>query len=323
MRTGKSLFVFFLVLLLAVPAFSRETGNPVRIVIPAQVEAAGEEYFLGDIARLQGGLPEVRSGLAGLSLGRPPYAGTSRWLYRSYLELVLQRSGYAPGSYSLEMPDQVKVYGAAQKLTGEELAGTVYEFLKNRAKPEWKNWRLERLNIPEEIILPPGKIRVEPRISNPGELSPGSLFLRLEIFVNGESYRSLPVTCRLRAEGEVFVTARDLERLTVLTAADYRGELRELTGEEILIPPAPGEYRTVRPIQAGKILRTRDLKPVPVIGKGSKVKIIARGKTFFAAVDGVAQEDGGLGQEIAVKNIESGKVIRATVSGPGEVEVRL
>ena len=321
MRTGKTLSVFILVLLLAAPAFSRATGDPVRILIPAQVEAAGEEYFLGDIALLQGGSPEIRSGLAGLSLGRPPYAGTSRWLYRSYLELLLQRSGYPAGSYTLEMPDQVKVCGAAQKLTGAVLSEIVYKFLEKQARPEWKSWRLERLQFPEEILLPPGEIRVEPRNNNPGELSPGSLFLRLEIFVNGESYRLLPVTCRLRAEGEVFVTSRDLERLTVLTAEDYHKELRELTGDEILTPPAPGAYRTARPIRAGKILRTRDLEPVPIVAKGSKVKILARGKSFFVTVDGLAQEDGGLGQEIAVKNIGSGKVIRATVIGPGEVEV--
>ncbi|NLY89387.1 MAG: flagellar basal body P-ring formation protein FlgA [Firmicutes bacterium] len=323
MRTSKGLFIFILVLLLAAPAFSRETGKPVRIVVPAEVEAAGEEYFLGDIALLQGGSPEIRSGLAGLSLGRPPYAGTSRWLYRSYLELVLQRSGYAARSYTLEMPSQVKVYGAAQKLTGTALAETVYGFLEKRAKPEWKSWRLERLHLPDELLLPPGEVRVEPKINNPGEFSPGSLFLRLEIFVNGESYRLLPVTCRLRAEAEVFVAGRDLERLTVLTAADYRREIREVTGDELLTPPVPGAYRTTRPIRAGRILKARDLEPVPVICKGSKVRIIARGKAFFAAVDGLAQEDGGLGQEIAVKNIESGKVIRATVTGSGEVEVGL
>lgn len=322
MRTGKGLFVFLLVLLCAAPAFSREAGNPVRIVLPAEVEAAGEEYFLGDIALLQGGSPEIRSGLARLSLGRPPYAGTSRWLYRSYLELLLQRSGYAAGSYSLEMPSQVKVYGAAQKLTGEALAGVVHEFLQRRARPEWKKWWLERLNLPDELLLPPGELRVEPK-ANPGELSPGSLFLRLEIFVNGESYRLLPVTCRLRAEAEVLVAGRDLEKHTILTATDYRRELREVTGEEILIPPAPGAYRTARPVRAGRILGNRDLEPVPIVSKGSKVKIIARGQTFFATVEGLAQEDGGLGQEITVKNIWSGKVIRATVSGPGEVEVGL
>ena len=43
------------------------------------------------------------------------------------------------------------------------------------------------------------------------------------------------------------------------------------------------------------------------------MKIIARGKTFSQLLTGVAQEDGGLNQKIAVKNIESGKVIRATV----------
>lgn len=322
MRTGKGLFVFFLVLLFAAPAFSRETGNQIRIVVPAEVEAAGEEYFLGDIALLQGGSPEIRSGLAGLSLGRPPYAGTYRWLYRSYLELVLQRSGYAAGSYSLEMPSQVKVCGAAQKLTGAVLAEKVYGFLEKQARPEWKSWRLERLNLPDELLLPPGEVRVEPK-ANLGEWSPGSLFLRLEIFVNGESYRSLPVTCRLRAEAEVFVASRDLEKSAVLTAADYRRELREVTGDEILTPPVPGAYRTTRPVRAGRILGPRDLEPVPVICKGSKVRIIARGKAFFATVDGLAQEDGSLGQEIAVKNIGSGKVIRATVSGPGEVEVGL
>lgn len=322
MRAGKSILVFLLVLLSASPAFSRENANPVCIVVPAEVEVAGEEYFLGEVAFLQGGSPEVRSGLAGLSLGRPPYAGTYRWLYRSYLELFLQRSEYPAGSYVLQMPSRVKVYGAAQKLTAEILTETVHGYLENQARPEWERWWLERLNLPAELVLPPGEIRVEPK-RNPGDLIPGTLFLRLEIFVNGESYRTLPVTCRLRAEAGVSVAGKDLERFAVLTAADYCREIRELTGGEALTPPVPGKYRTTRPIRAGRILGTRDLEPVPVICKGSKVRIVAHGKTFFAAVDGLSQEDGGLGQEIAVKNVESGKVIRATVSGPGEVEVAL
>lgn len=321
MRIFKFSFPVLLLLFSVIPVFSHD--NQIRIIVSPEVEVEGEEYFLGDIAILEGGAPGILGELAGISLGPAPRAGNFRWLYQSYLELSLQRAGWPAGTYLLEMPSRVKIYGASQKITGGMLADTINALLAKYACPEWEEWWVENLSLPSEITLPPGEVRIELE-NEPVSLSPGSLLLRLKILQGGKEYRTIPVSGRLRVKAEVLVLKSDLEKAAVLTEDKYQQEVREVTSNNAIIGPlAAGEFRTTRPLRAGKFLEDRDIEPVPTITKNSRVRIIARGASLLVTVAGLAQEDGKLGEEIAVKNVESGEVIRARVIGPDEVEVSI
>lgn len=321
MRINNIIFLALVLLCSVLPVFSFD--NQVRIIVVPETEVAGEEYCLGDVAQLEGGDPAILAELAGISLGPAPRAGNFRWLYRSYLELALQRAGWPAGTYLLEMPSRVKIYGASQKITGGMLAETVNALVAEYASPEWREWWVENLNLPPEMTLPPGEVRIELE-NKPVRLSPGSLVLRLKIMLDGKEYRTIPVSGRLRVKAEVLVLKSDLEKGAVLTEDNYQREVREVTSNNALLESlAPGAFRTTRPLQAGKVLEDRDLEPVPTITKNSRVRIIARGTSLLVTVAGLALEDGKLGEEISVKNMESGAILRATVIGPDEVEVKL
>src|SRR5690554_558119 len=321
MRICKFSFIILLLLFSAVPVFSYD--NQIRIVLSPEAEVAGEEYCLGDIALLEGGEPGILAELAGISLGQAPRAGNFRWLYQSYLELSLQRAGWPADTYLLEMPSRVKIYGACQKVTGEMLAETLNGMLEEYICPEWEEWWLESLGLPTEITLPPGEVRVELE-NKPVSLSPGSLLLRLKILLAGEEYRTIPVSCRLRVKAGVLVLTTDLVKSAVLTEDKYQREVREITRSNAITGPlAAGEFRTTRPLRAGKVLEDRDIEPVPTVTKDSRVRVIARGTSLLVIVAGLAQEDGKLGEEISVKNVESGEIIQARVIGPDEVEVKI
>src|SRR5690554_4236655 len=114
--SGAVILVFLLSMVLPPPAVRAE-GKLLKIIIPAQVKVSGEEFFLRDVARILGGNHQEVSRAAGISLGNAPRSARIRWLYRSYVEYVLERSGWQKKDYLLEMPAKVKIIGASQELT--------------------------------------------------------------------------------------------------------------------------------------------------------------------------------------------------------------
>ena len=57
--------------------------------------------------------------------------------------------------------------------------------------------------------------------------------------------------------------------------------------------------------------------------KGDQVVINARSGTLTVRMPGEALSDGGLSEQVRVKNLNSKRVIKARITGPGQVEVAL
>ena len=57
--------------------------------------------------------------------------------------------------------------------------------------------------------------------------------------------------------------------------------------------------------------------------KGDHVIISARSGTLSVKMPGEALSDGGLSEQIRVKNLNSNRIIKARVTAPGQVEVAL
>ncbi|MYM57911.1 flagellar basal body P-ring formation protein FlgA [Vibrio sp. OCN044] len=122
----------------------------------------------------------------------------------------------------------------------------------------------------------------------------------------------------------VVVTKTGVGRKQALTANDLKLEWRTLTKEQDFltqIEQASGKM-TLRRIRSGQVLDSRQLKSQPLVEKGNQVIISAAKDGFMATTKGLAQEEGALGQQIEVKNISSGKVIRAVVVGLNQVETQ-
>jgi flagellar basal body P-ring formation protein FlgA len=76
--------------------------------------------------------------------------------------------------------------------------------------------------------------------------------------------------------------------------------------------------RAVRP---GQPVRLVDVQLPIVIHKGELVTVIVESKDMRLTAQGRANEDGALDQAIRVANTRSGKVLDATVAGPGTVKI--
>lgn len=76
-----------------------------------------------------------------------------------------------------------------------------------------------------------------------------------------------------------------------------------------------------RDIRAGEILTWRLVAPRPSVRRGEPVLVAARSGLARIAMRAVARESGVVGEVIRVSNPESGREIRARITGEGEAEV--
>lgn len=295
--------------------------NGVKIIIPAQVEVRGEEILLRDIARIQGEKNQSLSNLARISLGRAPRSGQARWLYRSYVEYVLERSGWPEHAYDLEMPAKTKVLGASQEISAAQFLTAVEDFLRGKADEAWTEFRVEPVRIPDRVSVSPGELRLT--VTGDKEVyTPGPLTLRVMVALNGKEVRTVPVTVRLYIKAHVLIAQRPLGKFETIFSGDLATELREMRpGEEAVRLPEPGKYRVTRALQQGEVVKRKDLQLVPEVVKGSKVSLTVTSGSLRLSLVGLAVEDGWLGDTIRVKNIDSNQIIMAKVTGAGQVEV--
>lgn len=133
------------------------------------------------------------------------------------------------------------------------------------------------------------------------------------------------VPIRLHAWIEAVVAATNLAPNTALTAGDLaRGRVDMFA--------SPGGLMTERARAQGRILQVglmagaailKSFLKVPlVVHRGEKVLLTLTDGTMSIRDTAVALGDGRVGDRIAVRNPESGKIVQATVAGDGTVAVK-
>lgn len=121
----------------------------------------------------------------------------------------------------------------------------------------------------------------------------------------------------------VVVARRLIQRGSLLEAGMLEVVERPTLG---LDPLAVGSLQDVdmaealRDIPAGTVLRSYDLKRALMVRKGQAAMLtVGQGTGFQVTVRVEAQQDGHLGEQIRLKNTESGRLLSGVVTGPNAV----
>lgn len=134
------------------------------------------------------------------------------------------------------------------------------------------------------------------------------------------------VPAQVRLFREVVMTTRPMPRDTVLGAPDIvmrERDIGQLTqGYLTSLEQAMG-YKLTRPTVNDQVLSAVFLEQPAVVSKGDHVVIIARTGALAVRMPGEALSQGAMSQQISVRNLNSQRVIKARVTGPGEVEVSM
>ena len=150
----------------------------------------------------------------------------------------------------------------------------------------------------------------------------GPTVVRLEILVDKVTEKTLTLTADTRFYREVLVTTRSIRRGSLLTDDMVELVERDVTKLRFGYFTKPSDLRGMqarRPVGFGDILNEEHAELIPLVKRGDGVIMTARSQNMLISAQGVALQNGGIGEQIRVKNTDSGKTILARVLEDGSV----
>lgn len=124
--------------------------------------------------------------------------------------------------------------------------------------------------------------------------------------------QELPVPARALAAGEV-IGEGDV-RIARVRAGSWAGELVRSPEQAVGLAPR-------RPLSKGQPILTADLGRAVLVRKGASVRMALTAPGIALTAEGIAAAPAGLGERLRVLNPNSGMLVEAEVTGPGQVRV--
>lgn len=158
--------------------------------------------------------------------------------------------------------------------------------------------------------------------------SPGPPLGRVTVRIrcDGVAPWTVFVPAQVKLFRQVVTTTRPMKRETVIGDGDVALRERDVgsltQGYMTEVEQALGQ-KLVRPTVIDQVLTPVHLEQVEVVQKGDHVVITARSGTLAVRMPGEALAKGGLSEQIRVRNLNSKRVVKARVTGPGQVEVAM
>ena len=151
-----------------------------------------------------------------------------------------------------------------------------------------------------------------------------------------EPYWQLYVRVQVQNKGPDSAGAGQGSRraVVVATQALVRGmtvQPQDVKVQEVLLPAGGGQFmeqvsqalhaEILRDVAPGTPLRSTDLRPLVLVKRGQIVQLSVGKKTGCVVSAHVeAMQDGRMGEQIKLKNAESGRILIGVVRGPGAVD---
>ena len=238
----------------------------------------------------------------------------THWLTGSLAALCVVAPGLQPQADAFTLPEQlIGVTQGFLEFTVEDYLATTqtqgrYEIQVNNLDPRLRMPQCsQQLDASLESTTPLGRVTVKVRCDGS---SPWTVF----------------VPAQVRLLRDVVVMTRPLRRESVISDADVGLRERDVgtlgPGYLTQLDQALG-MKLIRPVVVDQVLTQVHLEQAEVIRKGDQVVIIARSGSLSVRMPGEALTKGGLQEQIRVRNLNSKRVVKARVTGPGQVEVSM
>lgn len=135
---------------------------------------------------------------------------------------------------------------------------------------------------------------------------------------------TLYLSANIRIHDQVLVARHFLRRGTILSAADFQPERRELSTLSSGYETDPQQLigrQLQRALMAGKVISPRAVKIPPAVRRGETVTLIAGQSGIEITSSGIALNDASIGEWLRVRNERSQRVVEGKVTANRRVEV--
>jgi flagella basal body P-ring formation protein FlgA len=321
-RRGGLLFNLALALCL-LPAAALWANPMATISVKDRVDVDTAEILLGQIATIEGADARFNQRLKDILIAKAPLPGDTRQIDQKLLQKRLKQHHIDLAAVIVEAPPQMVVTRSHFEIQKEEIQKIVSEFIIQQTPQENKNLRIKKIQVPDSIMLPKGRITY--RVTAPrNRRLMGRCPLNVHFSVNGRAEKKLWVTVELEVLGSVVVTRKPLGRYRPITAEDIEVQtmdLANLPANVLSDPEAAIGKRTKRAIGARMPLRADNIELPPLVKRGDFVTIIAESENLKITTLGQVKKRGRMGERIPVVNLDSKKVLHARVIDANTVKV--
>ncbi|WP_319466154.1 flagellar basal body P-ring formation chaperone FlgA [uncultured Pseudodesulfovibrio sp.] len=328
-RLGSVAFIMVLALTLLLGTASvigaaggTHPGNSWRLMVKSAACVKGPVVMLGEIADPVSGVDErTWKSLAGVKLWKASdKPGRPVTITRDKLRKVLR---YYMGDMinNLVLPSQMTVQTGGRVITGDELRNRVVVFLTPRANDLGGDVEFKNLRLPMNYFFRNAYDKLEIGLS--GDIKPGRNQIKLRsVASDGKVLSSKAGSVFINVWKAVPVAAKPLNRFERVTKDKVSFMRVNMAYKKDIWDGTGGPWRMARTLGRGQAFTLSHLDQVPLIEKGERVNLIYRNKRIRLSIKAEALDEGGMGQQVAVRNLQSKKTILATVVGNDTVLVK-
>ncbi|MBX8605926.1 flagellar basal body P-ring formation chaperone FlgA [Pseudomonas capsici] len=220
-------------------------------------------------------------------------------------------------------------YGRAESFTlPEQLIGVTQGFLEFTVEDYLSTNQIEgRFEIQVRQLDPRMRMGscdkdLTAKLESPKPLGRVTVRVRCE----GSSPWTVFVPAEVKLFRNVVVSVRPLKRDSIVSQDDVMLRERDIgslgLGFLSSLDQAVGQ-KVIRPTVIDQVMSPVFLEQPQMIRKGDQVVITARSGSLSVRMPGEALSDGSFNEQIRVKNLNSNRVIKANITGPGQVEVAM
>lgn len=305
---------------------SPEKNCYIRIRIERNVTVKPEEIRLGDMAVIEA--PDgISEEISSLPVGSAPKPGRSRNFRTAGIKSRIMDKAESclrdkdKKDIILDIPDMVLVKRDFQHIPDNALK----EYYERKAVEisGGELFEISDFRIRGKNIFPAGNMEIKPVEAFRG-MNMGNLSLPVEIYVDGAMEGRLTLSGRIEKHINVVCAVRDIRKNDMVAASDIRVEKRgaeKRIGAGFLTDMSLAVGKQTRSdIRSGAVLFEKNLVIPSVLKKGDRVKLVARSGRLSIQTLAEAMSDGKSGERIRVRNIDTGKLVNATVVDSATVE---
>ncbi|MGE5554156.1 MAG: flagellar basal body P-ring formation chaperone FlgA [Betaproteobacteria bacterium] len=300
------------------------------VELGTEARVAGTQIRLGDVARIVGDQSEQAqvATLTGLVLGQAPRPGQVRTLTRGQVVVRLRQAGLDPEEVEFTGSESVAVRQPGRLLGREEAEGLYRREIARLLAVEEDRVALSLVNWTEPVV-PEGELgfRVRGGVAQVARaVATGTLTGPVDLTVNGEAQATLRPRAVISVRVPAVVTREGLARGSVIRPGQVdvvEVELARLPdGALRTLEEAEGK-QVARSVPTGTPLSRTDVMVPVVIRRGDRVTLCAETGGLILTAQGLALEEGGIGEVIKVQNAQSNRTVEGVVRGAGQVLVNL
>jgi flagella basal body P-ring formation protein FlgA len=301
-----------------------------EIVLRPKATPRGAVVRLGDIAEIRGGAEAETAKLAVMPLMPAPTDGSQRYLRAGEVRDLLNARGVRMNDWRVDGAASVVVTGVSNGalLAGyEETAGEtaktdsdrlnelVIQYLRQQSGHDL--WSI-KVEANDEAL---SAVRT-PDVALRGGKAPWAGRQRFEL-IGGTSLKPVSVYARIERLEMVAFAVRSIERGELVRRSDV--ELRPFGGtlptQAVVAPEAVIGKEAVQAIRADSMVLSNYVRSPIVVRRGERVSVRARAGGVVVRTFAIAQQEGSMGDLVAVQAADGKERYTGRVSGVRELEV--